>query len=53
MGDDGNTKDDLKVPEGDIGKEITTKFENDDQFMVTILSAMGEEAAIATKAMTK
>ena len=53
MEDSGDTREDIKLPEGDIGKEIQTKFENDDQFMVTIISAMGEEAAIATKAITK
>ena len=53
MEDSGDTREDIKLPEGDIGKEIQTKFDNDDQFMVTIISAMGEEAAIATKAITK
>lgn len=53
MSDDGDIREDLKIPDGDIGKEINTKFENDEQFMVTVLSAMDEEAVIATKAMTK
>lgn len=53
MDDSGDTREDIKLPEGDIGKEIQTKHDNDDQFMVTIISAMGEEAAIATKAITK
>ena len=53
MEDSGDTREDIKLPEGDIGKEIQTKFDNDEQFMVTIISAMGEEAAIATKAITK
>lgn len=53
---DDNTneiRDDLKLPEGDLGKEIQTKFENDDQQLCTVLKAMGEEAVIGTKAMTK
>lgn len=49
----GDTREDIKLPEGDIGKEIQSKFDNGDNFMVTIISAMGEEAAIATKAITK
>ena len=53
MADDGDTREDIKVPEGDIGKEIQTKYDAGDNFMVTIISAMGEEAAIATKAITK
>ena len=46
-------RDDLKLPEGELGKEIQTKFENDDQQLCTVLKAMGEESVIATKAMTK
>ena len=36
MADDGSTRDDLKLPEGDLGKEIMTKHENEEQFMVSI-----------------
>ena len=53
MDDSGDIRDDIKLPEGDIGKDIKTKFENDEQFMVTVLKAMGEEVAIGIKAMTK
>ena len=53
MDDSGDIREDIKLPDSDIGKEISSKHANDDQFMVTIISAMGEEAAIATKAMTK
>lgn len=53
MGDNGEMRDDVKLPAGEIGAEIKKKQENDEQFMVTILKAMGEEAAIATKNMAK
>lgn len=53
MEDDGSTRDDLKVPEGDIGKEINDKFENGEEFLVTVLSACGEDMIVATKNMTK
>lgn len=53
MSDSGDMIDNIKVPDGDLGKEIQDKFQRDEQFMVTILRAMGEECAIATKAMTK
>ncbi len=55
MTDDGDTRDDIKVPEGDIGKEIKDKFEGvtDQSFLVTILAACGQEAAIAIKNMPK
>jgi translation initiation factor 5A len=53
MGDTGDTKDDIRLPEGDLGKEIQDKFDTGEQFMVTVLKACKEEVAIATKAMTK
>ncbi|XP_068558462.1 eukaryotic translation initiation factor 5A-2 isoform X2 [Cebidichthys violaceus] len=49
MDDNGTTREDLKVPETDIGKEIQTKFDNGDNFMVTVLKALNEENVIATK----
>lgn len=50
MDDSGDTREDLKLPEGDLGKEIMGKFERDETFLVTVLKAMDEEAVIATKA---
>jgi len=53
MEDDGNTREDLKLPDGDLGTEIKRKFDEGDQFMVTVLKAMNEEAVIAIKNTTK
>ena len=53
MDDGGEMKEDLKVPEGDLGKEITQKFDSGEQFLVTVLMAIGEEKAVGTKVMTK
>lgn len=53
MEDSGEMKDDVKIPENDTGKEIKTKFENGDTFMVTILKACGDELAVGWKAITK
>lgn len=53
MDDGGDIRDDLKLPEGDLGKEITGKFENDEQQMLTVLKAMGEEIVISTKPLSK
>ncbi|XP_055013663.1 eukaryotic translation initiation factor 5A-1-like [Boleophthalmus pectinirostris] len=47
--DDGTQREDLKLPDDDLGKEILRKFENDEQLLVTVLKAVGEEAVIATK----
>ena len=54
MDDQGEIRDDIKVPEGDLGKEIQDKSKDqDNQYLVTILKAVGEEAAIAIKNMPK
>ncbi|KAI8500209.1 Eukaryotic translation initiation factor 5A-1 [Branchiostoma belcheri] len=53
MDDGGDTRDDLKVPEGDVGKDITTRFDQGDSIMVTVLKACGEELAIAVKTSTE
>jgi len=49
MDDSGEQREDLKLPDGELGDEIKTKFENDDQLLLTVLSSMNEEAVIATK----
>jgi translation initiation factor 5A len=46
---DGTSKDDIKVPEGDLGKEIQTMFDDGKDLTISILSAMGEEQAISYK----
>ena len=43
MTNDGTAKDDVKVPEGDLGKQISDDFEAGKDLLVTIISAMGEE----------
>ena len=52
MSETGDTRNDIKVPEGDMGKEITDKFEKNDQYMVTVMKVMDDEIAVGTKAMT-
>lgn len=52
MDDAGNTRDDLKVPEGDIGDEIKSSIDDGKDILCTVLSACGEEAVIATKVNT-
>ncbi len=49
---DGSSKDDVKVPEGALGKDIQTAFDDGKEVIVTIIAAMGEEAAIAFKETT-
>lgn len=49
MDDAGDPKDDLKVPDTDIGKEIQEKFDDGENIMITVLTSMGEELAIGVK----
>lgn len=34
MDDNGETREDIKIPDSDLGKEIREKFEKDEQIMV-------------------
>lgn len=43
MTQDGVTKDDVKVPEGEIGQQISQEFEDGKELLVTIVASMGEE----------
>jgi len=47
MTQDGTAKDDVKIPESELGKQIQVDFEEGKDLMVTIISAMGEEQAIS------
>ncbi|CAH3155937.1 unnamed protein product [Pocillopora meandrina] len=49
MNDSNGVREDLKLPENDVGKEIRTKHENGEIVSVTVLSAMGEEMVIGSK----
>ncbi|XP_042236718.1 eukaryotic translation initiation factor 5A-like [Homarus americanus] len=49
MMESGDLRDDIKIPEGDVGAEIKSKFENGEDLLLTVLSAMGQEMVVATK----
>ncbi|KAJ5893782.1 eukaryotic translation initiation factor 5A-2 [Penicillium taxi] len=52
--EDGDTKDDVKVPEGDVGDRIRKLFVDEGKDTnVIIQSAMGEEAAVEAKEAPK
>ncbi|XP_070561008.1 eukaryotic translation initiation factor 5A-1-like [Ptychodera flava] len=53
MSDSGDTRDDIKLPTTDLGKEISDRYNNDESIMVTVVSAIDEEAAIGVKQMAK
>ena len=51
MDDSGETRDDIKLPEGEVGAELQAKFDAGDDVMATVLGACGEEMIIAAKPM--
>lgn len=53
MTPDGATKDDVKVPDSDVGQKLEADWDEGKDLIVTIISAMGEEACIAYKEAPK
>ncbi|GAB0133589.1 translation initiation factor eIF5A [Epichloe bromicola] len=54
MNDDGDTKDDVKMPDGEIGEKINKLFKVEEKDTnVIILTSMGEEAAVEAKEAPK
>ncbi|KAJ7503551.1 eukaryotic translation initiation factor 5A-2 [Mycena galericulata] len=49
VADDGSVKHGMTVPEGDYGKQIWDGLQADEKVLVTILSAMGEDAVISVR----
>lgn len=50
--DSCETKDDLRVPEGELGEQIKQAFEKDENgILVTVVSACGEEVVLGWKNM--
>ncbi|KAI9167239.1 eukaryotic translation initiation factor 5A [Paramyrothecium foliicola] len=54
MNDDGDTKDDVRMPDGEIGEKINKLFKIDEKDTnVVVLTSMGEEAAVEAKEAPK
>jgi len=54
MSDDGSTKDDVKVPDNEVGEKIRKMFTEDGkETNVIVLTAMGEEMAMDCKEAPK
>ncbi|GCB80892.1 hypothetical protein scyTo_0022423, partial [Scyliorhinus torazame] len=51
--DGGDVREDLKLAESDLGKEILQKYDAGEDLVVTVLHAMNEEAAIGFKPLAK
>jgi len=52
MDDSGETRDDLKCPDGEIGDQIRSAIDGEQDILCTVLGACGEECVIATKINT-
>jgi len=50
---DSNQKDDVKIPEGELGNKMEADFDEGKDLLVTVIAAMGEEAAISYKEAPK
>ena len=53
MNNDGSTKDDVQVPDNELGEKIQEEFDAGKDLLVTVVAAMGEEHALAYKEAPK
>ena len=53
MTNDGNSKDDVKLPEGEVGEKIQAEFDEGKELLITVISAMGEEHCMGYKEAPK
>lgn len=53
MNNDGDMKEDVRAPEGELGDKLQSEFDEGKELIVTIVSAMGEEACISFKEAPK
>ncbi|GAB0147258.1 translation initiation factor eIF5A [Epichloe bromicola] len=50
MGEDGSTKDDVKIPDGDVGEKIIKLFQTESKDTnVVVLTAMEEQCVVEAK----
>eukprot|EP00121_Abeoforma_whisleri_P010139 Awhi_evm1s9343 len=52
MNDDGDQKDDLKLGDDKVAADVQERFANDEELIVTILSAVNEERIVSVKQAT-
>lgn len=49
MSNDGDTKDDVRLPDGELGETLQAAFDDGKDLMVTVVAAMGEEHCLSFK----
>lgn len=52
LDDGGKVREDLPLPEGDLGRNIEGRFEGGQDVLLTVLQALGKEAILAVKSMS-
>jgi len=52
MSDNGDIREDLKIPDGDLGNSIRTDFDGGKDLLCTVLKSCNEECVIAIKTNT-
>ncbi|KAJ3068157.1 Eukaryotic translation initiation factor 5A [Quaeritorhiza haematococci] len=50
---DGGTKEDVRVPDGELGEKMRADFDDGKDLIITVIAAMGEEAAVSFKEAPK
>lgn len=53
MDADGSTKEDVKIPEGELGQKLIADSNAEKDLIVTVLSAVGQEACVSYKEAPK
>ncbi|KAB7493965.1 UNVERIFIED_CONTAM: hypothetical protein RMT77_015581 [Armadillidium vulgare] len=53
MLESGELREDIKLPEGDLGADIKQRFEGGEDMLLTVMKAMGEETVVAIKQNSK
>ena len=53
MNNDGDMKEDVRAPEGELGDKLQAEFDEGKELIVTVITAMGEEACISYKEAPK
>lgn len=49
MSDNGDLREDLKIPEGELGTQLRSEFDSGKEIVCTVLKSCGEETVIAIK----
>uniref|UniRef100_A0A1B6EIB1 Eukaryotic translation initiation factor 5A n=1 Tax=Cuerna arida TaxID=1464854 RepID=A0A1B6EIB1_9HEMI len=52
MSDNGDLREDLKLPDSDLGAQIKSEYDNGKDLICTVLKSCGEEVVIAIKSST-